>query len=127
MNIYRRLLATIFCASASAAFGLGMVWAAENACEDAVTTAEMRECIDRRYARVDGELNRVYQRLMLQIADERRAPWQDAQRAWIEFRDQNAAFVASDVQGGTLYPVLEVAERASMTEHRIEELKEHLR
>ena len=126
MKIYGRLLAAVFLTWAWHAFGPDAAWASEKACEEAVTTAEMRDCINRRYAEVDGELNRVYQQLLSQLDPERRKLLRDAQKAWIKFRDKNAAFVASDVEGGTLYPILEVSELASMTERRIAELKERL-
>lgn len=126
MKIYGRLVAAVFLTWTWHASGLGAVWASEKACEEAVTTAEMRDCLNRRYAEVDDELNRVYKQLLSQLDPERRELLRDAQKAWIEFRDKNAAFVASDAEGGTLYPIIEVSERASMTEHRIEELKERL-
>lgn len=124
MKIYGRLLVAVFLTWH--AFGLDAVWASEKACEEAMTTAEMRDCVNRRYAKVDDELNRVYRRLLAQLDPKRRALLREAQKAWIEFRDKNAAFVASDAEGGTLYPIIEVSERASMTERRIEQLKERL-
>lgn len=124
MKIYGRLLAAVFLMWSWDALGTG--WVSEKACQGAVTTAEMRDCVNRRYAEVDDELNRVYKQLLAQLDPERRELLRAAQRAWIAFRDKNAAFVASEVEGGTLYPIIEISERASMTERRIEELKERL-
>lgn len=124
--MYRRLFVAVFLLLVSHAFGLRAVSAWEKACEDAVSTAEMRECVNRRYTEVDGELNQVYKQLFSQLGAERQELLRDAQRAWIEFRDKNAAFVASDFQDGTLYPLMEISERASMTERRVEELKARL-
>lgn len=126
MKIYGRLLAAVFLTWMWHVSGLGAVWASEKACEDAMTTAEMRDCLNRRYAEADDELNRVYKQLLAQLGPERRKLLRETQKAWIEFRDKHAAFVASDVEGGTLYPIIEVSERALMTERRIEELKERL-
>ena len=50
----------------------------------------------------------------------------EAQRAWIAFRDKNAAFVASTVEDGTMYPILEVSELATMTRNRTEQLRAHM-
>ena len=122
MKVYSGLLAVLFLAS----LGLGNVRASEKACEEAVTTAEMRDCVNHRYAKVDDKLNQVYRRLLAQLDPERRKLLRDAQKSWIVFRDKNAAFVASDAEGGTLYWIIEVSERASMTERRIKELKERL-
>lgn len=102
------------------------IGAEDPACEDAKTTAGMLDCASRRYSNADEELNLVYKQLMSKLAAERRGPLRDAQKAWIEFRDKNAAFVASDVEGGSLYPVIEAAELTEMTKRRILELKERL-
>jgi uncharacterized protein YecT (DUF1311 family) len=126
MKIYGRLLAAAFWASATLGLGPAAVWATGNACEDAETTAEMRDCANRRYTQADAELNQVYKQLSSQLEPERRGLLRDAQRAWVAFRDKNAAYVASDAEGGTLSPILEVSERAAMTEHRVQELKESL-
>jgi uncharacterized protein YecT (DUF1311 family) len=126
MTIYSRLMAAVLLMSVSHAFGLRVIWASEKACEDAMSTAEMRECVNRRYAEVDGELNQVYRQLLSQLGSKRQELLRKAQRAWIEFRDKNAAFVASEFLDGTLYPLLEVSERTAMTERRVEDLRDHL-
>ncbi len=126
MKIYGGWFAAVLLASAWHALGPVTVVAAEDACEEAVTTAEMRECIDRRYAAVDQELNDVYKQLMAQLDPKRQELLKHAQRAWIDYRDKDAAFVASSVEGGTLYPVVEIAERVLITERRVAELKGRL-
>jgi uncharacterized protein YecT (DUF1311 family) len=123
MKTYGSLLVAAFWTLAALGLGPAAVWATDNACEDALTTAQMQECANRRYARADAELNQAYKQLASQLEPQRRGLLRDAQRAWVAFRDKNAAFVASDAEGGTLYPVLEVSERASMTERRAQDLK----
>jgi uncharacterized protein YecT (DUF1311 family) len=112
MHAYGRLLAVALWASAASGSAPGLAWSADNGCEDATTTAQMRDCADRRYSQADAELNRV------KLDPARRRLLRDAQRAWVAFRDKNSAFAASAAAGGTLYPVLEMSERASMTEDR---------
>jgi len=126
MKIRGNLLAAAFWAYAALGLCPSAAWTADDSCENALTTAEMRECANSRYARADTELNQVYKQLSSQLDPERRDLLRDAQRAWVEFRNKNATFVASDAQGGTLYPVLEISERAAMTERRVQELKQRL-
>lgn len=91
-------------------------------CGSAVTTAQMRRCLGEQYEKADGELNRVYRRLMAQLSESRQSKLQTAQRAWITFRDQSAVFEASAVEGGTLYPVIHLATLISMTRERAKAL-----
>jgi uncharacterized protein YecT (DUF1311 family) len=100
--------------------------ASESDCTEAVSTAEMRRCLNERYQQADAELNRVYEQLSAQLSDVRRERLRRAQRAWIVFRDRNSTFVASTVEGGTLYPVLEIMELTSMTQARTDQLKAYL-
>jgi uncharacterized protein YecT (DUF1311 family) len=101
--------------------------ASERDCKDAVSTAEMRTCANELYEAADAELNRVYRQLASQLSDERREKLKAAQQAWIAFRDKNATFAASVVEGGTMYPILEVTELTSMTKQRTEQLRAYLK
>ena len=127
MSNFGRLLAAVFLTFGCFGSSLIAIGAEDPACEEAETTAAMLDCANRLYSNADEELNLVYKQLMSQLAAERREPLRDAQKAWIEFRDKNVAFVASDVEGGTLYPVIEASKLAEMTERRTLELKEQLR
>lgn len=99
---------------------------ADLGCEDATTSAAMRACVNQRYQAADAKLNDIYQRLAAQLPEERRERLRAAQRAWIAFRDRNASFIASAVEQGTQYPILEVSALARMTQQRAEELKQLL-
>jgi len=122
-NILTPILALLF---------LGLVLAAdlpasERDCKEAVSTAEMRTCANEQYQVADAELNRVYRQLTAQLSGMRREQLKAVQQAWIAFRDKNAAFAASVVEGGTLYPILEVTELTNLTKQRTEQLKAHLK
>lgn len=108
-----------------------MAWdlsAAERDCKEAESTAEMRACANELYEAADAELNRVYRQLASQLSDKgRREKLKTAQQAWIAFRDKNSAFAASAVDGGSMYPILEVMELTTMTKHRTEQLKAYLK
>lgn len=96
-------------------------------CEEAVSTAEMHTCANALYKAADVELNRVYRQLVSQLSDKRREKLKAAQKAWIGFRDKNATFVASVVEDGTMYPILEVMELTATTKQRTEQLRAELR
>lgn len=102
--------------------------AAEKDCAGAASTAEMRTCANKLYEAADAELNQVYRQLASRLADnKRRDKLKAAQQAWVAFRNKNAAFVASEAEDGTLYPLLEVTEMTSMTKQRTEQLKAHIK
>lgn len=65
------------------------------------TTLGMIECITTETQRQDVRLNKAYKALMAELTASRKAQLQDAQRAWIKYRDANCAFY-DDPDGGTL-------------------------
>ncbi len=115
----------ILCSSvcASLAISVGEARPANDPCAEAMTTVEMRECLNKRYNKVDGELNHVYQQVMSQLSKTRQTKLRETQRLWILFRDKSAEFEASEVEGGTIYPLVYLLSLASMTEKRVDELK----
>lgn len=122
-KIFTPILATMFLL-------LLMAWdlpASERGCKDAVSTAEMRTCANERYEAADAELNRVYRQLVSRLSDKRRKKLRAAQQAWITFRDKNATFTSSVVEGGTMYPIMEVMELTTATKQRTEQLRAHLK
>lgn len=95
-------------------------------CEDAMTMIEMIDCAQERYQKADDELNEVYQELMSLLENERKELLREAQRAWLKFRDTTADFEASEVEGGSLYPLFHIDTLAFLTEKRVEYLKKVL-
>ncbi|CAM3606101.1 lysozyme inhibitor LprI family protein [Polaromonas hydrogenivorans] len=65
------------------------------------TTFGMIECINTETQRQDVQLNKAYKALMAELPPPRKAQLQEAQRAWIKYRDTNCAFYY-DPDGGTL-------------------------
>lgn len=116
-----------------AAIGLSLMFgtlvpsalAAEN-CESAMTTAEMVQCAGKSYDAANEELAGIYDRLHERLDPERQAVLEAAQDAWEIYRDLNAEFVASAVDGGTLHTILMLAEMLEMTRHRADELRARL-
>jgi uncharacterized protein YecT (DUF1311 family) len=93
-----------------------------SSCKNAATTAAMRACEDARYKAADQQLNAVYNRLIRELDKRQQEKLRLAQRAWIQFRDANADFVAARAEGGTLAPLLKITALADMTEVRAQEL-----
>jgi uncharacterized protein YecT (DUF1311 family) len=94
----------------------------DQGCKDAATTAAMRTCENSRYERSEQKLNAEYGRLMKQLDRSRQEKLRAAQRAWLSFRDANAAFVESEAENGSLAPILKISALADMTEARALEL-----
>jgi uncharacterized protein YecT (DUF1311 family) len=55
-------------------------------------TMDMMDCISAEIERQDVRLNRAYKSLMANLTPERKKQLQEAQRAWIKFRDLNCNF-----------------------------------
>ncbi len=87
-------------------------------CRNASTTAAMRACENARYQAADLRLNGLFAQLMKDLDPSRREKLRAAQRAWLQFRDANAEFLASAAAGGTLEPLLRITALADMTEAR---------
>lgn len=96
---------------------------ADNQCQSATSTSAMRACENARYSAAQHELGVAYQSLLQHLDGEQKQKLQVAQRAWISFRDANAAFQASLAQGGTLAPLVRIATLTEMTRARTSELK----
>jgi len=94
----------------------------DNSCKDAATTAAMRACENSRYEKSEQKLNAEYGQLMKQLDRSRQEKLRAAQRAWLAFRNANAAFLASEAENGTLAPLVKVSALADMTDARALEL-----
>jgi uncharacterized protein YecT (DUF1311 family) len=76
------------------------------------------------FKKVDAELNSAYAALMAKLPDaEGKEKLKQSQRAWIAFRDAEAAFAAG---GGTMAPTIRYATMTELTQQRIKQLKLYL-
>lgn len=85
-------------------------------------TADMIECIGTETERQDARLNQAYKALRATLNAARQKQLQDAQRAWISFRDGNCAFYY-DPDGGSMARVAASDCMMSMTAERAHELE----
>lgn len=67
-------------------------------------TAEMLNCSSTEIKLQDTRLNKAYKEVMAQLPPLRKKQLQDAQRAWIKYRDANCNFY-DDPDGGTMASV----------------------
>jgi uncharacterized protein YecT (DUF1311 family) len=72
-----------------------------SACRNAVTTADMSRCFDQAFKAADRELNGVYAEVRAVLAEKDRQNLQDAQRAWLKYRDATCAAEYALYGGGT--------------------------
>ncbi len=86
----------------------------------------MRACENVRREKAEQDMNAAYAALDRRLTGRRKANLGAAQRAWLQFRDANAAFYRSEAEGGTLAPLTDTSARADMTEARAAELKKIL-
>jgi uncharacterized protein YecT (DUF1311 family) len=76
------------------------------------------------YRRSDQELNAVYTKLKKQLDSARQKKLIAAEKAWVAFRDAQADFVASEAEGGSMYPMLLFSAREAVTRDRIRQLQQ---
>lgn len=96
-------------------------------CRDPQDQATMNMCAARDFQAADGELNRTYGDVMRTLDDERfKAKLVVAQRAWIQFRDNQCNFESADNEGGSLHPLVFAACETRLTKARTKELQDIL-
>jgi len=92
----------------------------------------MNACASDEAARVEAELNQVYQKLLSRVASQPEATTKikTAERAWIAYRDayMDAMYPAKNKQGeyGSIYPMEADLLRAKLTKRQVTALKELL-
>lgn len=92
----------------------------------AQSQAEMNAEAARDAAKADKELNRVYQRVLADLDEEGVKKLKASQRAWIAYRDAEAERAADEARGGSMAPLLYSGTLATLTNERVQRLKETL-
>lgn len=87
---------------------------------------EIKECIRLRYEAADRRLNEVYQQLLAKLSREERVLVVEAQKGWIQLKENNCEFEVYVSRGATGYRgfLNECLER--MTKQRTAELEKYL-
>lgn len=92
----------------------------------AQSQGEMNAEAARDAARADKELNKTYKELMATLDEEGAKLLKASQRAWIVYRDAEAALAADEARGGSMAPMLYSSTIAHLTEQRTEILRGHM-
>ncbi len=94
---------------------------------NAQTQAAMNAQARADFKRADAELNKTYEAVLKKLPDdEAKQKLKESQRAWLAFRDAEAAFAAEEAHGGSMAPTLRYETMAELTEQRIKQLKTEL-
>jgi len=106
---------------------------AADVCDDAMSTAEMRGCLEKAYLAADAELNAVWKKVMAHVAGADYLPAQaqkdwreellEAQRAWITFKERDCGAVGFEWYGGSGAPGAVMSCLRAHTMARTENLK----
>jgi len=76
------------------------------------------------FQQADAELNKTYEALLKKLPGaESKEKLKQSQRAWLAFRDAEAAFAADEAHDGSMAPTLRHATMTELTEQRIKQLK----
>jgi uncharacterized protein YecT (DUF1311 family) len=79
------------------------------------------------FEKADADLNKTYDALLAKLTDaEGKEKLKQSQRAWLAFRDAEAAFAADQVRGGSMAPTIRYETMAELTQQRIKQLKARL-
>ncbi len=128
MHVSYRLLPA--CWVAALALAALPARSADDACyQKAQTQAALNACAATALKREDDALNRLYQQMQARLPKDdakARALLRQAERAWMQFRDNECAFAAQRVEGASLYPMVYNGCLADMTRERGVQLQNHL-
>ncbi|SPA25162.1 conserved hypothetical protein, DUF1311 [Cupriavidus taiwanensis] len=95
----------------------------ERCMDKAVSTADMLNCAALESRVQDTALNRAYQSLLRRLEAPRTGQLRVAQRAWLEYRQANCAYV-SNPAGGSAARVAGASCLLEMTAARVRELRD---
>ncbi|WP_293126066.1 lysozyme inhibitor LprI family protein [Microcoleus sp. bin38.metabat.b11b12b14.051] len=87
---------------------------------------EIKECIRLRYEAADRRLNEVYQQLISKLSREERSLLSEAQKGWIQLKENNCHFEVYGSRMGTGYRGFLNECRERMTKQRTGELEKYL-
>jgi uncharacterized protein YecT (DUF1311 family) len=92
-------------------------------CKTQSNTVEMVQCADWHYKRTERWLNESYQATRKSRDKQNRKLLQDAQLAWIAFRDTECRLARDAARGGTMASILQISCLTTITAKRARELQ----
>lgn len=95
-------------------------------CKPDGNTSELKKCAADEYAIADKRLNQIYQQLIPKLRAEQKQRLIQAQRTWIQFRDQTCRFESSSYLGGTAEGLFFTTCLTKVTRQRTQDLQQYL-
>lgn len=93
-------------------------------CGKAGDTLSIIDCHEQRYVNADKELNSIYRQAMTNLPDKEKQKLQQAQKAWLKYRDTSIEFVIEQNRDTRSYGNIVIANyKATLVEKRVKELK----
>jgi len=108
--------------------------ATDPACDKAVTTRDMEQCLTIESDKAEAALNQTYQRLVKRLTQpdtehenysEYRKKLLDAQRAWIKFRDADCDALYALNSAGSMRNIIYLSCKQQRAEQRTKELESY--
>jgi uncharacterized protein YecT (DUF1311 family) len=126
--VIRPALIVVACSLLGApAQALGQAAAQDAACENARSTAAMRQCEIGRLKRAEAAMNAAYRSLSAKLDPRGQGKLRAAQEAWLKFRAAEADYQADAARDGTLAPLIAASVQADLTESRRKDLEKAAR
>lgn len=98
--------------------------AANAPCKQAGSGVDQTNCLTVAAQRADKELDAVYNRILTVLEDSRKAQLQEAQQAWLHYRDKTCKAEHDLFEGGTAELAALPACREALARHRISDLRD---
>lgn len=96
-------------------------------CANEVSAISISECYMARYTAADKEMNILFNKAMKSLSGDAKVKFQNAQRAWLKYRDASFAFVIEQNKDMRSYGNIVVATyKANFVEKRVQEMKDVL-
>jgi uncharacterized protein YecT (DUF1311 family) len=96
-------------------------------CEQAHTTTELRDCLDREVRLLDDQVRELEASEAESLQARQQTLFQRASRAWRLYRDLECDFEAAGFEGGSMAPIAELQCRLRLAQRRREDLQQQLK
>jgi len=93
----------------------------------AQTQTEMNILADKKFKKVDSEMNHVYKQLLMVVNANDKLLLTNAQKNWLRFRDSHCKFEESAYTGGSIQPMVRSNCLTEVTKRRVMELRQSLK
>lgn len=94
----------------------------------AQTQADLNACSAENLKRADAQLSELYRQILVRLSGDQpaQAALTKAQRAWLDFRDQECRFITLRTADGSIHPMMLNECRARITRNRVSDLRDDL-